>query len=271
MIPLGHATVYQGSATHSWAYPAITLSVAIDTDAHIWTATWHASSYLLDPPSICFDFSIKFKDNKGFSQEYSSGYSYSGTITIEDYTNTNTWTHTHAQWAYFFPLPWGFGMVFPELWIDLYIGSSGSGCPTLSVFDGLNYVTEGLLDIHNPDGTDVVYDHTLTTEPAWTKGRYEFRLKEHQNTHSYIDQVKLYAMLEDGTKIELPLTYAWHSEDGNVLPQLLFSDEWKTDTLGANLNNGKSQSIDLKFASPPNLQVVSFIFQIEGNNRITKR
>jgi len=146
-----------------------------------------------------------------------------------------------------------------------------SYCPILSVFDGLDYVTEGLLDIHDPDGIDLVYNHTLITEPAWTKGKYQLRLVEHQKTHSYMDQVKLYAILEDGTEIKLPLTYAWHSEHGNVLPRLLFSDEWKTDTLGADLNNGTSQSIDLKFpALPPNLQAASFIFQIEGNNKLPK-
>jgi len=129
-----------------------------------------------------------------------------------------------------------------------------------------------LLDIHNPEGEDVVYQHTLVSTPQSVNGAYLMRLTEHPQTHSYIDQVKLYAMLEDGMMIKLPLIYAWHSEDGNVLPQLLFSDEWKTDTLGADHNNGTSQSIELKFvALPPNLEIAGFIFQIEGNNRITKR
>ena len=146
-----------------------------------------------------------------------------------------------------------------------------SYCPILFVWNGTDYDEEGLLDVHNPDGIDLVYNHTLITEPTWTMGRYQLRLVEHPKTHSYMDQVKLYAVLEDGTEIELPLTYAWHSEHGNVLPQLLFSDEWKTDTLGADLNNGKSQSIDLKFrALPPKLQAATFIFQIEGNNALPK-
>jgi hypothetical protein len=56
-----------------------------------------------------------------------------------------------------------------------------------------------------------------------------------------------------------------------VLPQLLFSDDWKTDELGANWNNGVSQSIDLKFAAlTKNMKIIGFIFQIEGNNRIAK-
>jgi hypothetical protein len=71
--------------------------------------------------------------------------------------------------------------------------------------------------------------------------------------------------------IELPLIWAWHSEYGNVLSQLLFSDHWKTDTLGADWNNGTSQSIDLRFAAlNPNMNIIGFIFQIEGNNMLAK-
>ena len=141
----------------------------------------------------------------------------------------------------------------------------------LYVWNGAEYVEEGLLDIHNPDGIDVVYEHTLVTTPQRENGAYLLRLTEHHQTHSYIDEVKLYAILEDGTMIQLPLIYAWHSEDGNVLPMLLHSDEWKADTLGADHNDGTSQSIDLKFAAlSPNLEITGFMFQIEGNNRIVK-
>jgi hypothetical protein len=118
----------------------------------------------------------------------------------------------------------------------------------------------------------VVYQHTLVSTPQRENGAYLMRLTEHNQTDSHIDQVKLYAILEDGTMKRLTLIHAWHSEDGNVLPQLLHSDEWKTDTLGADLNNGTSQSIDLKFASlSPNLKIVGFMFQIEGNNPVYKR
>jgi len=100
---------------------------------------------------------------------------------------------------------------------------------------------------------------------------YLLRLIEHPQTISHIDQVRLFAILEDKTLIELPLILAIHSENGDVLPQLLSSDDWKTDILGANWNNGTSQSIDLKFqALAPNVRAIGFIFQIEGNNRIVK-
>lgn len=155
-----------------------------------------------------------------------------------------------------------------------YVGSGGSGgggCPILSVYDGTDYFEEGLLDIHNSDGVDVTYEHTLVSTPQRENGAYLLRLTEHPQTESHIDQVKLYAMLEDGTMIKLPLIYAWHSEDGNVLAQLLHSDDWKADTLGADLNNGTSQSIDLKFASlSSNLEIIGFVFEIEGNNMLLK-
>ena len=149
--------------------------------------------------------------------------------------------------------------------------SSGGGCPILYVWNGSDYFCEGLLDIHNPEGIDVTYEHTLVSTPQSVNGAYLFRLVEHPQTISHIDQVKLYAILEDETMIKLPLIYAWHSEDGNVLPQLLFSDGWKADEYGANWNNGTSQSIDLKFAAlNPNMNITGFIFQIEGNNIIAK-
>ena len=157
--------------------------------------------------------------------------------------------------------------------LTVYIRSGGDsgGCPVLSVYDGTEYVEEGLLDIHNPEGVDVVYEHSLTGTPQRVDGAYLLRLTEHPKTHSYTDQVKLYAVLEDGTLKELPLIWAWHSEDGNVLPMLLHSDEWKADTLGADHNEGTSQSIDLKFAAlSPNLEITGFVFQIEGNNILPK-
>ena len=71
--------------------------------------------------------------------------------------------------------------------------------------------------------------------------------------------------------IELPLIWAWHSENGFVLPQLLFSDDWKSVMLGAEHNEGTSQSINLRFlALPPSFKVSDFLFVIEGNNQESK-
>ena len=148
----------------------------------------------------------------------------------------------------------------------------GGACPILYVYNGTEYVCEGLLGIHNSEGIDVMAEHTVFSVPRKVNGVYLFRLIEHSQTDSFIDQVKLYAMLADNTTIRLPLIWAWHSEKGFVLPQLLFSDDWRIETLGAYWNNGTSQSIDLKFlAPPPSIQPVSFIFQIEGYNPVWKQ
>jgi hypothetical protein len=150
-------------------------------------------------------------------------------------------------------------------------GGGGGGGGGLYIYNGSEYISEGLLDIHDPEGIDVINKHTLVTSPMMEQATYSFRLVEHPATVSHIDQVKLYAILPDKTSKELPLVWAWHSELGNVLPQLLFSDDRKTETLGAYHNKGESQSIELKFtALQPELNAISFLFQIEGNNRFYK-
>lgn len=144
---------------------------------------------------------------------------------------------------------------------------SGGGCPFLQTWDGVQYVDEGLLSIHNEAGTDVIYEHTLTTVPERVNGAYKFRLIEHPQTISYIDQVQLRVILGDGTVRELPLRKAWHSEDGNVLDLLLRSDDRKAEERGANYNGGTSQSTDLEFAAlGTETDAVAFVFTIEGIN-----
>jgi len=152
-------------------------------------------------------------------------------------------------------------------------GGGGGGCPILHVYDGSEYVEQCLLDIHDTSGADVLREQALAVKPERVGDKYLIRLVEHSQTHSRIDQVKLLALLEDQSTIQLPLKSASHSEYGDVLPQLLQSDDWKTETLGADHNNGVSQSIDLEFSAlqpPGKFEVIAFIFQIEGNNWIRK-
>jgi hypothetical protein len=181
-----------------------------------------------------------------------------------------------------FTLEAAFGTFDSKVWCSLdrlrlaytSSGGGGGGCPILYVFDGSEYVEQCLLDIHNPEGLDVLREQTLATEPEKVKNKYLLRLVEHPQTHSYIDQVQLFALLEDQTTIQLPLMSAVHSEYGNVLPKLLRSDDQKTETLGAEHNNGISQSIDLKFKAPKALErlnVIALIFMLEGNNYCYKR
>jgi hypothetical protein len=188
----------------------------------------------------------------------SSGY-YFAYWYLDGSTNTSnpitvTMTADHSLTAYFYSNSGG-----------------GGGCPILYTYDGKNYQCEGLLNIHNPAGVDVTTNHTLTYVPGRVNGVYEFEFIEHPETVSHIDQVKLYAILQNGKTVNLPLIYAWHSEYGNVLPQLLFADGWKTIEYGAKWNNGVSQSIQMKFlALPSKAKIKAFIFQITGCNMFYK-
>lgn len=155
--------------------------------------------------------------------------------------------------------------------VDITVRRTGGGCPFLQVWDGSGYVEEGLLDIHNAEGVDVIYEQALATVPEPVNGGYAFRLIEHPMTISDIDQVQLHAMLEGGTIVELQLKKAWHSEDGNVRNMLLNSDDWRVEEKGADHNGGTSHSIDLKFAAlDPDTNVIAFVFRIEGYNLYIK-
>jgi hypothetical protein len=148
---------------------------------------------------------------------------------------------------------------------------SGGGCPIISVYDGSEFILEGLLNIHDPDGVDVTSYHILMTTPQPIRGAYLIELLEHPQTDSRIDNVGLYAILENQEWIKLSLISAWHSEEGNVKSELKFSDDEKTQILGAKWNDGISQSIDMKFAAlPSEVQVMGFVFVIEGNNMFYK-
>jgi len=148
---------------------------------------------------------------------------------------------------------------------------SGGGCPFLQVWEGSNYVDEGLLNIHDAGGVDVTYQHTLTTVPEPVDGAYAFRLVEHPMTISDIDQVQLHAILEDGTIEELPLISAQHSDGGDVCKMLLNRDDWRVEEKGADHNGGKSQSIGLKFAAlGPDAKALAFVFTTEGSNPYSK-
>lgn len=149
-------------------------------------------------------------------------------------------------------------------------GGGGGGCPVLSVYDGSNYVDEGLLDIHNPDGDDVTYTHSLNTGPQRVGNRYLMRLTEHPQTRSHIDQVKLFGRLPNGQLVPLTLELASHSSAGDVLSALLQSDDIRTDLLGADFNGGISEYIDLEFHAPDHDRFVELVFFIEGNNADVK-
>ncbi len=147
---------------------------------------------------------------------------------------------------------------------DPYPGG-GDGCPTLFVWDGYSYVDYSVIDIHNPTGEDVIRQVPIQAKDVEIINyKATFRLREGwpglNFSESVIDQVKLYTVDNYGNRHICPIMNATHSQFGNVLPQLLFSDDWKVQTL-------LLETIDLKFVVPyQNIQ--SFIFIIEGCNQL---
>jgi len=149
-------------------------------------------------------------------------------------------------------------------------GGGGGGCPILYTFNGTEYIEEGLLDIHDIDGIDRTYIHTLQTTPYPLNNKIYLQLTEHPKTISYIDHVRLYGRLENGQWVSLHLKSAIHSTIGEVRNLLRHSDDLRVTELGEEHNNGISETIDLEFVMERDTDFLEFIFIIEGNNVIIK-
>lgn len=144
-------------------------------------------------------------------------------------------------------------------------GGGGEPCPTLFVWDGTCYVDYGVINIHDPSGKDIIREVPVLAEDVGINNyKARFRLQEGwpglEFSESDIDQVKLYAVDDEGKRRLCPLIEAVHDEQGNVLLQLLMSDDYK-------IKITLLEIIDLTFVVPyPNIQ--SFTFIIEGNNML---
>lgn len=149
-------------------------------------------------------------------------------------------------------------------------GGGGGGCPILYAFNGIEYIEEGLLDIHDIDGIDRTYIHTLQTTPYPLNNKIYLQLTEHPKTISYIDHVRLYGKLENGQWVSLHLKSAIHSTIGEVRNLLQHSDDLRVTELGEEHNNGISETINLEFVMKRETNFLEFIFIIEGNNVIIK-
>jgi hypothetical protein len=142
--------------------------------------------------------------------------------------------------------------------VTISSGGGGGGCPTLFVWNGVNYVEEGVLNIHAE--SDITVQHQIQNTLALENGVYKLQLRELDEFTSHIDQVKLYAVDYQGRWHLCPLTYTYHSELGNVKYTLLFDDDTR-------VNLEPMETIVLKFAqSTPHSQTASFIFEINGYN-----
>jgi len=138
---------------------------------------------------------------------------------------------------------------------------SGGGCPTLFVWNGNNYVDYGVIDIHNPSGEDLVKEVPIQVQDlAVCNGLAKLRLREGwpglNFSESFIDQVKLYAIDNNGNRHLCPLSSAQHNLRGNVLLPLLMSDNYKLQLL-------LLETVDLKFMMLCQ-NTKGFTFLIEG-------
>jgi hypothetical protein len=144
-------------------------------------------------------------------------------------------------------------------------GGGGDGCPTLFVWNGTTWIDYGVVNIHNPGGEDVIKEVTVSkVDVAVNNYQAHFILREGwpglNFSESLIDQVKLYAVDSNGNRYLCPLVKAEHSRLGNVMPQLLLSDDIKVQTL-------LLETVDLTFITPyPTSQIQGYIFTIEGCN-----
>jgi hypothetical protein len=158
-------------------------------------------------------------------------------------------TNDHSLTAYFYYTGGG--------------GGGGGGCPTLFTWNGSAYVDYGVINIHNPSGEDIIRTVPIkTTDLAINKRTASIHLREGwpglNFSESVIDQVQLYAIDNSGKQILCPLVSAQHSRLGNVLPQLLYSDDTRVQSF-------LLETIDAQFLIP-NRNIRGFVFVIEGCN-----
>jgi len=169
--------------------------------------------------------------------------------------------------------PFGFGGIpvsdyyndrFIKLVVFAFYGAVG-GCPTLFVWNGASYVDYGVIDIHNPLGEDIVREVVVQAgDVGLSRRQAVFRLREGWEgltfSESFIDQIQLYVTDSYGNRYLSPLVNATHTRLGNVLPQLLLSDDWKSDVY-------LLETIDLNFVVPYQVdKIQDFVFLIEGHN-----
>lgn len=135
---------------------------------------------------------------------------------------------------------------------------SGGGCPILFVWNGTVYSEEGVLNIHAE--FDVTVQHEIEQTPVPKNHFYSLQLRELDEHTSHIDQVKLYAVDNEGEWHLCPLIHAKHSELGKVTRKLRLDDEKRIDLK-------PTETIDLKFLpSIPHSETEHFIFEINGYN-----
>jgi len=156
-----HATVYQAHGNVGWIYPDGDAWAMVDTDADELCFKWSFSDYILLPyVGLWFVGSAEISDSNG--QIWIKAPIQNAEEIWLNYTGERVWiTFTvHVTYILASPVP---AFLCVEITLTFYIGippTSGGGgnipCPTLFVWNGENYVDYGVIDIHNPNGEDVI-------------------------------------------------------------------------------------------------------------------
>jgi len=219
------------------------------TSGHMGTSYTYSTS-TTDPDGD----NVRYQFDWGDGSTTTTGWYASGATATASHYWSSTGTYcvkARAQDVYGEHSNWS-----PYLSVSISSGGGGGGCPTLFVWSGTDYADEGILDIHAD--SDVTVRHEIENTLRLEDGGYGVQLRELDNFTSHIDQVRLYAVDDEGEEYLCPLTHAYHSELDNVKYTLRFDDDTRVDLK-------PTERIDLRFG-PPECQIEHFIFEINGYN-----
>jgi hypothetical protein len=219
------------------------------------------STYISMTPPSGQDFNLYLYNSSGILKASSTR----GPGLMEEISYT---IDSGGYWRILVYAPSGGGQQGGEGQYSLFFGTAppgGDGCPTLFVWNGTEYADHGVIPIHDPSGQDIIRQIPLAgREVAVDNYVAKFKLREGwpelNFSESVIDQVRLYAVDEEGNCHLCPLINATHSRLGNVILKLLFSDDWRAQTLFL-------ETIDLQFLMPYP-EVENYVFHIEGCNQL---
>jgi hypothetical protein len=130
----------------------------------------------------------------------------------------------------------------------------GGGCPSLFVWNDLDYAEDGVLNIHAR--SDIILEYAMTQSPNGLL--YRLQLRELDSFTSHIDHVRLYAVDENGQWHLCPLTFANHSDFGPVTLRVMFNDDQRVDLK-------PSETLNMHFF-PSISNPAGFMFEVSGYN-----
>ena len=144
------------------------------------------------------------------------------------------------------------------------IGGGSGECPNLLVWNGKEFIDEGVLPIHNEEGNDMILYHDLDTTPGIIRKHFvNLKLAEigegYEFSQSFINQVKLFALNTKGEWVQCPLVIAIHTRYKNVKRDLRFKDDKRIETL-------KGDEINLIFFASSPMEYLNYKFMVIGHN-----